>query len=389
MPEPEPQAGQGTQTVESASTPASTPAQDKQPTTTTVEQKTAPGLMDLLDIPPELQERLAPKAEEPAAQAEAPPAQTGAAAETPAATEEQDEDSDDEPDEETSPPAAEGPKPDKRDKRIKRLTRQKWEAEKKADQLFQLAQEQQAKLEAFEGKGGPQGPMIPSGTGRLAYVTDERQLGQEVAKAESIIDWCDQNAEGATTGTGENEKYIDAAEITRWRRQAEKVVLSAPQRRDEIRSFHAQRAHFDGLAQDLWPAIFDESSEQHQIAQAILAQFPVIRDSPQAHYAVGLVIEGAMSLEKRAPKGAQPNGGEPKVRRDISPRAFEPRVPIAPATPAPPSREATPSLRKQVNEAMSNLVNDPDGSAASLAAAFAAMDKAKRSTADSRSPVKV
>jgi hypothetical protein len=137
----------------------------------------------------------------------------------------------------------------------------------------------------------------------------------------------------------------------------------------------------------VWPELFDKSTPEHQAAAQLLQQYPNIRSSPQANYAAGLVIEGVRSLMARlqAANGQQPA----KATRDIDPRVFStPRIPIAPNSPEPPSREAKPSSQKILNQAMNKLANDPDGSSDSLAAAFAALDATKRTRVNSRSPVR-
>jgi hypothetical protein len=165
-------------------------------------------------------------------------------------------------------------------------------------------------------------------------------------------------------------------------------ALPINQRRDEIRQFGSARQQYDQIAQQVWPELFDKSTPEHQAAAQLLQQYPNIRGTPQANYAAGLVIEGVRSLMARmqAANGQQPQ----KVHRDIDERAFtNPRVPIAPHSPEPPSREAKPSSTKVLNQAMSKLQNDPDGSAESLAAMFNAMDATNRRRVSSRSQVKV
>lgn len=367
--------GQGTQAEQNASTPQTA----DQPTTVTQTDPQLQGLMDHLDIPPELHARIASttgtspeppstfpaEAEPPSEQPEQPPEET-------------DEPVEEEPEEETTPEDGQ-PRLDKRQKRINRLTRQKAELEAKVQAYEQTVAQQQA----------PQPHPVPSANQRLAHISDEYTLNTEIAKATQIMEWCDANADGLTTqGQDGTEKYHDSAEVNKWRREAEKVVLDAPQRRDEIRLFSVARTQYDQIAQQVWPELFDKSTPEHQAAAQLLAQYPNIRSSPQANYAAGLVIEGVRSLITRL----NANGQQRTTPRqgDIDERAFTtPRVPMAPHSPEPPSREATPSSKRRLNEALNRLQNDPDGSAESLAAAFAAMDATKRTRAHSRSPVRV
>jgi hypothetical protein len=397
MPEPNDKAGQGTQTVEPASTPA--PKEQDKPTTI-AEQKAVPpakGLMDFLDIPPEVQERIAAKAqgEKPSSDNTPPdPNKPEPPAEKPAdkpaeqheAEEEEEEDEEEEerePEEEVKP-AAQGEKPDKRQKRINRLTRKLHTTETQLDTALRNLEELQGRVKEREQTE----ESVPIGTGPLSYITTERQLNQELAKAEPTIEFCDANPDGVTIQENGEDKFIAPETILQWKRKAERVVRNAPTRRLELRDFTAERNHFDGLAGQLWPELFDKSTETYQTAQNILELFPAVKTSSRANYALGLVIEGARALEAKAAKHSG-NGAPKKQHRDISERAFEPRVPLAPEAPEPPSREAVPSSHKKLNEAMSNLVKDSDGSADSVAAVFAAREEFSRKQPHSRTPVKV
>jgi hypothetical protein len=241
--------------------------------------------------------------------------------------------------------------------------------------------------------------LIPSASPRLAHIADEAQLNRELAKAEAVMDWCDENPEGKGLSLNsidpEYKQQYDDGELTqqealqktvgKWRRESEKLVIGAPNRREELRAYRAGRDHFDGLAREYWPELFDKGSEEHQLGQALLSQFPAIKAGPNANYAIGLVIEGAKALQERIDRGK--NGQRVRAHRDISERVFEPRVPLAPHTAEPPSREATPSPQKRLNEAMSDLVRDVDGGADSLAQAFAALDQVHQTRATSRTRV--
>jgi len=68
-------------------------------------------------------------------------------------------------------------------------------------------------------------------------------------------------------------------------------MLSAPNRRDEIRSYNGEKQHFDTLARQGWPELFDKDTKEYQLGQAILSEFPAVKGSPRAMYAVGLTIE--------------------------------------------------------------------------------------------------
>jgi hypothetical protein len=367
------------------------PAAKAQPRQDTAEIST--GIADYLDIPDDVLKQIAPKVvKEPKAEAKTPPAPEKA--EKPEHEEQEEEevkqpkqspDTEEEPDEEEGeaeteteeeqPAAAEQQKPDKRQKRINRLTRKNAELEAQLDLVFNEYRTLKEKVEGKESAA-----VAAPGTVGLSHIANERQLTQEVAQAEAIIDWCDQNAEGVMIEEAGKEKFIESQEVAKWKRKAEKTVRIAPLRQKELEAYSQSQNYFDGLAKQAWPELFDKRSNEYQLAQSILAEFPPVKTSPQANWAVGLVIEGMKSLQgKTAPKGQAAANAAPK-HRDIDERAFSPRVPLAPHTAEPPSREPTPSAHKRLKEATSALLADPDGSVGSLAKVFGALDLTARTS---------
>jgi hypothetical protein len=381
MPEPS-LAGQGQQAEDAAAAPQTTADSPR-----TTSQGDSGSLMDFLDIPADVQGQLKPREAAPELPGDVPSPPSD---ESPPPTEEEpsrDEEVEEESEEEAEQPVAaqeEQPKLDKRQKRINRLTRQKSELQTKLDAVYAENQEMRQYLEQVQGKQQQTTRAAPAGVGRLSWIASEQQLQQEVAKADSVIEWCDLHPEGATTGSGENEEYIEPETIAGWRREAEKLVIHAPMRREELQKFGQAQNYYNGLVQENWPEILDQRSPDHQMAVAILQFYPWLQSTPQAWYAAGLVIEGAKALEARAGKA---NGQ--RQHRDIDERAFAPRVPLAPHSANPPTRSATPSSKQRLNEAMSNLVKDSDGSSTSLADVFGALEGARPGQRTSgKTPVK-
>jgi hypothetical protein len=346
-------------------------------------------LMSFLDIPADVQGQLKPREvpTELPGDVPAPPVDQPAPTEQPAPDEEADEP---EEEEEQEPVAAQSEQPqkvDKRQKRINRLTRQKGELQDKLDAEAAKAEELRQKLAQYEGRQQQQGPPVPSDIGRLGWITTEQQLAQEYNKAQSVIDWCDKNETGQyLTDEQIADPYKESVEkgellpeeakartVAFWRREADRLVTTAPMRREELRQYAAVRNHYDGLVKQSWPELLDKSSPDYQIAQSIKAQYPFLTSMPQGDYAVALLIEGAKAVDARNAAG----NGQRRQHRDIDERAFGPRVPISPHVANPPTRTAAPSSKQRLNEAMDNLVKDPDGSATSLANAFGALDAAR------------
>jgi hypothetical protein len=334
--------------------------------------------MQFLDIPPEVAAQIKPKDVVPMPEStipdlEEPPPKpvTEPEPELPPVQEPEPE-PEEEPEQEPEEPAAQQ-RPDGRQKRINKLTRQRSELQAQLGESVREIETLRAQLGQHQAQASAM--PIPSANPRLAGITSEPQLNAYVGEAEAIIDWIDANKNGVVIGEGtKEEKYLSPDELADKRKECEKIVQGAPNRRDEIRIFTGAQQHYNHLAAQAWPELFDPRSQEHQVAAAILADFPYIAQSPKAAYALGLVIEGAKALDSRIAKNGQPA----KQHRDIDERAFAPRVPIAPHTPEPPTRTATPSSKQRLNEAMSNLVTDVDGSVESLAKVFGAMSDARR-----------
>jgi hypothetical protein len=337
-------------------------------------------LLSFLDIPADVQEQLKPREAQvelpgdvpipPETQEPPPPSEDEQPSRDGEAADESEEESEDE-----QPPAAaqaEAPKLDKRQKRINRLTRQKSEIQGKLDATFAELEEARRQLTLVQGQqqqaAAGAAPIAPN---RLGWIVSEQQLLQEVSKADAMIEWCDANVEGVTVGDG---NYIGPEQIAYWRREAQKIVMAAPLRRDELRAFSGARNFYDGLTREAWPEIVDQSTPDYQIAMSLKAKYPILTQMPEGDYVTGLLIEGGKSLDAR--NAAKSKNGQ-RQHRDIDERAFAPRVPLSPHVANPPSRPVTPSSKQRLNEAMSNLVKDVDGSAASVAATFAALEAAR------------
>jgi hypothetical protein len=394
MPKPS-VAGQDEATEKKPSTPPQ--ADEPRTTTETVPEKESSSLMDALDIPREIQSQISQtptKADEQAPQSPSTPAEEESAA--PTTTEEAPGEGEESDEEEEQPIAASQEQPqklDKRQKRINRLTRQKSEALEKLDTASREIQDLRNKLAQYESSTrGPASPVPPIAESPLANIVSEPQLDQEVRTAERAVAWCDLNDQGvmAEDGSGyytdKNGNQMTPERVSEIRRNAERMILYAPQRRNEIKQFTEARTAWDNRTRELWPELDDQRTPEFQQLVAMHQSYPVLRYLPEGNYVAGLLIEGLRQAEAKA---AQKNGQRvpAKAHREIDERAFSPRIPIAPSTPTPPTRQVTPSSRQQLNEAMSNLVKDTDGSVESLSKVFGAMEKARATRPTSKTPV--
>lgn len=383
MPEPAAQGDQGSQVDQIANTPQK-PAD--QPTIAKQSDK-APSfsseVMDFLDIPPELQARLAPKAEaETETLPESPPTELP---ESEPEIEKPVEDEEDE-EEEIEPAAASQEQPqkvDKRQKRINRLTRQKNDLERQVDHIIAQNQELRKALEQGQAKASTTNQPPGLKGGKLEQIT------AKIKECDSMLEWCDENPDGGLLGRGENAVEVDATTARFYRRKAdadrqEYIV----QKREQEWELNQKREQANSEAFALWPEMFDKRTPEFQEAVHIIQQYPFLHELPDANLIVGTFLEGRKKLRDKL-NAAGKNGEPQKKHRDVDERVFTtPRVPIAPHTSEPLSREAAPSLTKRYNEAMSKLISDPDGGAGNVAAVFAAQEAARKTQPAGRSQVR-
>ena len=407
MPEPS-TATDGEASVQTIPAPQSA---DKPETTTQSEGLSdANSVMDMLDIPEELRATVAPKSsEEPEAKIETPEPEVKTEDETPEVddkkkkeeqkpeedSEEDEAEGEEEEEKEEKPPEQ---KIDKRQKRINRLTRQRSELEKQLDERDSKLEELEAKLQRFEKNGSapeatiPQvGPWMPDKETAETY----SDLSAKKKTAEATLAWCDKYTEGVNVTENGQQRFVAPEEILAARRKAEMDLMEInPEikvlEREAKTTFRQQKAEFDKATYHFWPEFQDKRSPEYQELQSISREFPTIAATPAGQYYIGLAIEGRKSLEAKLAAAKNGNGnGSPQKRKDIDPKVFTtPRVPIAPHTAEPPTRESVPSSQKRMKEANDSLLNDPDGSAESLARVFQAREEVTNNRPSSRSPVR-
>ncbi len=267
--------------------------------------------------------------------------------------------------------------------RLGKARRQKERLETALEQAERERDELKAKLEGDARKEQPQGPQAPPSKGVLGQVTNEAELNRWVSEAATAVDWCDENAEGTTVGDGEDAKFIAPEEIAKYRRQAEKIVLHAPERRLQIRdSLQTETValnHFNGQAKERYPWLFQPESREYAEAmqlmqtepavQLVLAQNPEFQQSPARNLLLGYVITGMKASRASAQPGAE------QLNPDLPPSLVRKHPPLAPVTAGPPSRSAAPNGTKRVAEAMQTVVTQ-GGDRESLMAAIRARREA-------------
>lgn len=347
-------------------------------------------LMDHLDIPEAVREQLRPKGEENA-ERPTPNAQSSrngdgeeqGPAESSAEGEGEGEESEHEQEQEQDgEEGGELPKDVRKlQKRVARLTKKLRDRERA---LEQFETEREAALEQGAQQVRRAVTAGPRGQGVLGEATTEEDVDQLVQVARATRELVRKNPNGIQEGEGDTAKFYPPEDLQEWAARAQDVISEAESRRREIREFRAIRQNSDAEARKVLPEIFDRNSKEFQAGVRLVQQFPALRDHPNANEALAYLLRGIRAAGEDA-AAAQTNGtkrtngnGE---KRAIDDRAFGPRVPIAPHTSGPSSRNGLGgpagggSSSKALKQATEGLLADADGSASSLAQVFAAMGK--------------
>lgn len=138
-----------------------------------------------------------------------------------------------------------------------------------------------------------------------AVVTDvEAQLQADIAAAERVIDFVDDNPEGATTP---DQRQWTREELRAEKRKAERLLR---EKEDELRGVRTQRSEankrVDTILPTRHPALKDRTSEQSRAMDALLQQFPVLKSDPVLRLLVSDATAYAVQLQRQKAKAPVP-----------------------------------------------------------------------------------
>ncbi len=138
-----------------------------------------------------------------------------------------------------------------------------------------------------------------------AVPTDvEQQLQADIAAAERVIDFVDDNPEGATTP---DQRQWTREELRAEKRKADRLLR---EKEDELRRVRAQRSEankrVDVLLPTRHPALKDRTSEQARAYDALLKQYPVLKSDPVLRLLVSDATAYAVTLQRQKAKAPVP-----------------------------------------------------------------------------------
>ena len=203
-------------------------------------------------------------------------------------------------------------------KRLNKLTKRAKAAEEKLAAAEAKLEEQPAEPESVVTA-----PVTPDNP--FANLTKTEDVQREEANAEQVLDWCDDNPDGAIVETTEGEVEYSAEEVRDIRKRASKAIRKwLPQRQQWIKE-NQQNDQYALKTYQWWN---DKASAEYQAANNILREFPEIQRFPDYKVIVGDTLMGMQMRLTQEQQAANPK------------KATQPKK--APAQPAAPTAEPAP-----------------------------------------------
>jgi hypothetical protein len=182
--------------------------------------------------------------------------------------------------------------------------------------------------------------LAPSAAHPLSDVQTPDALDDRRQAAEFWLDWCADNPDGGTLGTGAQTRELTAEETNTQRRWASNILKALPARQQYL----AQRQHARSTAQQALPEMFRKDTPEYRAAQALVAGTPELVNQPDYEMSLADMVRGlkyrvmeskgyTIALvppsKKKAPDAAAPPAGKaPLKARPVNP-------PLSKPTPTP------------------------------------------------------
>jgi hypothetical protein len=240
--------------------------------------------------------------------------------------------------------AEEAEAPTKVQQRIDKLTAQKREALEQLDDL-------KAQLQAAKAAADAKPPVIIQDPANpLSSFTDSSALEAEIAKAQAVLDWADDNREGGTVTVAGEEKYYDSDAVKQIRANARALVKAGPKQQEYIRV----REQTLPEAKAFYPEFFQNGTSAHQFLQATLKQYPTIVNFPNWELIVGDAFAGQQLRMARVEQMQKRASADKTKKAPATKTAATDKVPKTPTPSASPKVSASSSaaLRQKADTAL-------------------------------------
>ena len=208
-------------------------------------------------------------------------------------------------------------------KRIDKLTKRAKGAEEK---IVSLEADLVAK-EAEPQEAIPAAPATPRNP--FTKATSLADVQREELNAELVIDWADENPDGALVQTSDGEMEYSAEEVRDMRRRASKAIRKwLPERKQWV----AENKQHDDYANETFKWWTDKATSEYQAAMNVIREFPEIQKFPDYKIIVGDLLMGMQMRLAGEQTAKQPKAAKPKKA---------PKQPGAPTAEPAPVEEST------------------------------------------------
>lgn len=219
-------------------------------------------------------------------------------------------------------------------KRIDKLTAKRRVAEGRVDDLESEVKSLREQLESKEEL--PELANIPS-SNPYSNLTSQRAVEKELEKADEILEWCEDNPDGAIVEKGDDEIEYSADDVRNIKRNARKSIKKhLPERLDYLR----EESQVNDQVDKVFTYWKDRSSVGYQEAQEILKNRPEIRTHPTWKADVSIFQLGLQAYREMV-SNPKSNSAKPKAKAPA-----QPSTPTSAPAKAKPAAARSASARK-------------------------------------------
>ncbi len=212
-------------------------------------------------------------------------------------------------------------------KRIDKLTAKRREAEGRVDELETEIRTLRTELDAKEEL-----PSLPPIDGNpYSHLKSTQEVEREMNQAEEVLEWCEDNVDGAVVKNSKGDEVeYSAEEIRGIKKNARKSIKRhLPNRLDYLK----EEATVAQQVEQVFPYWKDRSSEGYQEAMEIIRNRPDIRNYPTWKADVSILQLGLQAYREMVNNPAQKAAAKKEVKK-------APEQPAAPAA-APATSSAS------------------------------------------------
>jgi|GEM_PF-1238589 len=200
---------------------------------------------------------------------------------------------------------------EKLQRRVSKLVRQRNDERVLREHTAQQIDKLRTELEKLKGQG--QSAPQPAATRNEAFAwhPDIVELNEQVANAEMVIEWSDDNPDGGDIRDNKGNTYtVDASQVRKMKANAVRAQTSAIARKEAHvtaleREDKVARAQYQQEAVGIYPWLKDKATPEYQEAIEVLRDNPAVVQRPDYLMVIGDYIRGRQArLASKKPSAA-------------------------------------------------------------------------------------